>query len=126
MTTPSPSRRAFVATMVNASDGVSGSAGSFINTRIPSRDTPENSFDSLDLEDQAPLVPAVHHNQNPHVANPPIIPLPSPNIAAYGSTPTPAMRAPPVVADRGTAAQRWAARKAMIRKAIEYVITSSS
>ena len=126
MASPSPSRRAFVATMVNASDGVSGSAGSFINTRIPSRDTPENSFDSLDLEDQAPLVPAVHRNQNPHVASPPIIPLPSPAIAAYGSTTSPGMRAPPVPVDRGTAAERWAARKAMVRKVIEYVITSSS
>ena len=115
-----------MATMVNASDGVSGSAGNFINTRIPSRDTPENSFDSLDLEDQAPLVPAVHHNRNPHVANPPIMPLPSPAIAAYGSTTSPAMRAPPAVAARDTAAQRWAARKAMVRKVIEYVITSSS
>ncbi len=111
MMSSSPSRRDIMAAMVNASGGVSSSGQNAGNNFYQRECTPEGSFDSQDLEDQ-PLVASGTALMSPT--------RPPPAQAGMPQSQQHHPAAPTTVADR------WAARKAAIRKAIEYVITSSS
>lgn len=111
MMSSSPSRRDIMAAMVNASGGVSSSGQNASNNFYQRESTPEGSFDSQDLEDQ-PLVASCSSLMNPT--------RPPPAQAGLPQSQQHHPAAPMTIADR------WAARKAAIRKAIEYVITSSS
>ena len=105
-----------MAVMVNASGGVSSSGLNASNNVFLRESTPDGSFDSQDLEDQVPLVASGTALMN--AAN-------SPPSQARPSQPQQQQWSMAQVAPT-TTTDKWAARKAALRKAIEYVITSSS